>query len=172
MKEGFLENVASNYALIILGLWVIGSIIMIIGGYLMYKSEQEIKNYQSVNAYIKNAICSEHSDISGSGRSRVSVTKYRCNVTLTYVVNDKKLETTINTDSNYSYKTGQNLNIYYNPEDPKQIIMDKSTTLYGQVLIGLGLLLTIISIYLFTKCWKNGCKTLGALFFISNVFDY
>lgn len=175
---GFAERAASGYALYSLFGTILIGFFCFIFGYLAYKEGKSKENWVQTNAKIISANCAPYTVTEGSKRNRIAVTKYRCDLTISYSTNGYEnnenglITNKINTDSNISYNDGQTLVIYYDPTNPNVISVDKMSANFGLIAMAIGFLVFVTGVWGFRYCWKNGCSTLGAVFFGSQLVDY
>jgi hypothetical protein len=71
--------------------------------------------------------------------------KYNCNFQLQYVVNKKQYSVGLSTQTNHIYKTGDALNIFYNPSNPLDISLLGRSPFYGSVIMAAGVVIIGLS---------------------------
>lgn len=120
--------------------------------------------YNTVNATILEATCSQVLNTTGHNRTSVS---YNCTLKVKYTVDGKEYQNTVVSTDNY-HNVGETRQIYYNTANPNDIVYSYITNKnIGKILIGVGssfVILLIIHIVLTMKSeWYNRLQCLSAV---------
>jgi len=130
------------YSVILTGI----SLLLIYVGVKILKTPQTYTGKTS--AKVNTVDCTKNIVNSSNGSS----TTYNCSISVTYKVNDVDYTTSLQDASSYEIKTGDSVNIEYNPTNPadSRISQISSKTLgWGAIILGVIILLgTIVHVYL------------------------
>ena len=143
----------------------------------IYFLKKKNTHTQIVNGIIQKVNCTETTDTipnatSNNPNNTTTVTKYNCNIDVTYNFEGNTYNVKKNTTNSFKYQENQNIDVYINPKNPTDIKLDVvNNKTIGLFLIGIPILILIIvyvSLY-FTLKYKSIAAASGTTTGISQI---
>jgi hypothetical protein len=119
---------------------IVGIIFLIVGIYLVRKKEKHTK---SVTANITNKVKCEHIL---HDPKEATANSYHCELEVMYKINGKVYNKTLQTTDSTDYTDVQTVTLYYDPDNPSDIVIHKEPTkTIGWIMIAISLFAIIMS---------------------------
>jgi hypothetical protein len=163
---GFTTNLAFFCQLIsLIGFCIFGTLM----GRQMIKDSK--KYTEKIEATITDINCKEKRESQGDRRSSVTYTKYECENTLNYKLGNKVYKNRLITEHDFDQELDKDevrqKNIYYDPNNPEDIIEKVPNREMGMGVIFCTVLCFSLCLYFLNLCYKSlGCRAYMAFDFV------